>query len=70
VLVAGGFNDRGALTAGELYDPRRNRWTSAGDMKPASGRAAAVLLQDGRALVVGGQTYPGAPLANSWLYTP
>jgi hypothetical protein len=69
VLVAGGINDRGALSSAWLYSPRRNRWRAAGSLTPAA-REAAVVLADGRVLVAGGQRYQGAPVAATTIYSP
>jgi Galactose oxidase, central domain len=69
VLVAGGYNDRGGVGTTLLYDPKRNRWTSAGPLPPA-GRQVAVLLANGRALVAGGQLYQGAPVPRASVFTP
>ncbi len=66
VLVVGGRADIGCAAdplEAELYDPGTGTWTSAGSLATARGASArAVLLQDGRVLVVGGQDQPSAEL--------
>jgi N-acetylneuraminic acid mutarotase len=70
VLVVGGYNDRGGVAAAEIYNPKRNRWTFAGNLTPAVGRQMAVVLRNGHALVAGGQTYKGQPVSKAFLYLP
>ncbi|MFN8501502.1 Kelch repeat-containing protein [Kouleothrix sp.] len=71
VLVIGGQN----TAATEIYDPRADRWTAAGDIENSSG--AAVLLGDGSVLASGGRpllsphgVFASAlrffPASNSW----
>jgi hypothetical protein len=65
VLFAGGFEcnwppDAGSegydvLKTAERYDPATARFRRAGDMKEARVSAGAILLRDGRALIVGGR---------------
>jgi len=66
VLVVGGRGDLGCAgdpLEAELYDPGTGTWTPAGSLATARGESArAVLLQDGRVLVVGGQDQPSAEL--------
>jgi hypothetical protein len=50
VLVVGGSNSSGTVHAAERYDPARGGWSRAGTSS-TPGRAA-VLLNDGRVLVV------------------
>lgn len=57
VLLAGGINFTGTCMAGcELYDPVAGTWTVTGTMFSARAYAAAVLLQNGKALIAGGVT--------------
>lgn len=60
VLVVGG-SDLGATdqsdrfpTVTEMYDPAHNRWVSAGSLSEGREDPQAVVLQDGRVLVIGG----------------
>ena len=53
-LLAGGRRFRDLTSAALVYDPEAYRWTSAGPMHLARADHHAVLLQDGRVLVVGG----------------
>jgi hypothetical protein len=60
VLVSGGREHGGAdsalLHAAELYDPGTGRWFAIGDMIAAHSGHSAVLLPDGRVLIVGGES--------------
>ncbi len=62
ILVAGGlFLDRAtgeqrALDSAELWDPRSETWSRAGQLGATRVGASAVTLADGRVLVVGGTT--------------
>jgi hypothetical protein len=58
VLVAGGHAGRNEAiriyASAEVYDPRTERFAFVGDMRIARHKHDAVLLQDGRVLIVGG----------------
>ena len=57
VLVAGGRSGREILLdTALLFDPARNAWTEAGQLREAKYKLALAPLPDGGALVVGGQT--------------
>ncbi len=59
VLVAGGTTSASIedpTAAAQVYDPETRAWTSAGSMGAARYGATAVLLNDGRVLVIGGET--------------
>jgi hypothetical protein len=68
VLVVGGSNSSGTVHAAERYDPARGRWSRAGNSSTRG--IAAVLLDTGHVLVVGG---PAAelydPATNRWAPT-
>lgn len=79
VLAAGGSAARGgqgfgALRSAELFDPTTRAWTAAAPMTDARTGHQAVLLRDGRVLVVGGALPTGgtgdAALAYCELYDP
>lgn len=63
VLVAGGFGPGDgtgslAIRECEIYDPVTNTWKRVASMKGPHGLSRAVLLPDGRVLVVGGLSGP------------
>jgi hypothetical protein len=67
VLVAGGVLnplpcDDPASASAQLYDPRTAAWTATSDMIQGRAGHTAILLPDGKVLVVGGTT--------SWMGEP
>jgi hypothetical protein len=84
VLVAGGNSGSsgiGLLASAELFDPGSGSWTATGSMTEARDFPMAMLLSDGRVLVVGGLHHMGCtastpcsgsiePLASAELYDP
>ena len=73
VLVSGGIGDDGrAITAAEIFDPRRRSWAAAAANRLARFGHAAVLLADGRVLVVGGAAALDrcSPNATAEIYDP
>ncbi len=71
VLVTGGCtsSDCSAETAeSELYDPASNSWSTTGSLNAARYYHAAVRLQTGKVLVIGGST--GSVTASCELYDP
>lgn len=55
VLIGGGYGLNGQMTTrSELYDPAIGSWSSTGNMQPGRYEHAAVTLQDGSVLSVGG----------------
>ncbi|MFC9688249.1 Kelch repeat-containing protein [Kribbella sp. NPDC056951] len=79
VLVAGGRTERtpdsqGTTTSAELYDPKAGTWSATGAMTDPRSDHQAVLLRDGRVMVIGGQRYTGngdvATLAFCEIYNP
>ena len=71
VLVAGEQQHAAppVVSSAELYDPASGTWSSAGDMTTTRYHQAAVLLPDGRVLMVGGLTDIPNPTAASDLFT-
>ena len=73
VLVVGGSTGGGvgpglgtnAVAQAERYAPLTNGWSPAGALVTARSLHTATLLQDGRVLVVGGRTNPGAITATA-----
>ena len=53
-LLAGGGRMKEMTSAAFVYDPQANRWTSTAPMRWARTNHRALLLRDGRVLVVGG----------------
>ena len=79
VLVAGGVGEQisegiaNILASAELYDPSTGQWTGTGEMLEIRGAHTAVLLPDGRVLVLGGSAcsdFDGCPLFSAELYDP
>ncbi len=65
VLVAGGWVDAGdnsetETASAELYDPQSGTFTATGAMSARGAVPTAVLLPDGRVLVIGGRALPTA----------
>ena len=73
VLVVGGFTGNVSvakdLASAELYDPCADTWTPAGELSTARNDPSAVLLADGRVLVVGG-ILNGWSVETAELYDP
>jgi hypothetical protein len=79
VLVAGGTGSPSSdfsinfLASAELYDPSSGQWSSTGAMLEVRAAHTAVLLADGKVLVVGGSVcadFDGCPLRSAELYDP
>lgn len=81
VLIAGGYDNGdgggvdgdpgvGALASAELYDPLSGSFSATGAMQDARYHASAVLLADGRVLVIGGFDSNFQTLANCEIYDP
>jgi N-acetylneuraminic acid mutarotase len=77
VLVAGGANGTGdhhVTNTAELYDPMTGSWLATGSLALPRKFHSAMLLADGRVLVVGGTDGPGTGgwhrLATAELYGP
>ncbi len=75
VLVVGGYAQlrlSDALASAELYDPAADRWTAAAPLAGGRANHRAVLLTDGRVLIVAGRraVAPDAELASAEIYDP
>lgn len=84
VLIAGGYSSTdylaggaGYLTSAEVFDPRTGSSVPTGPMATARDRHSATLLDDGRVLIVGGETRVGGwtenpigDVATAELYDP
>jgi WD40 repeat protein len=76
VLITGGYPGPGSLpyptgtTSAEVYDPATGTFTSAGIMTVARIDHAAVLLPNGKVLIVGGQSDPNTYLSSAETYDP
>ena len=74
VLVAGGWRHSGLpsyvppLGETQIYDAAANTWNRAASLKTPRAQHTAVVLADGRVLVVGGLNH--APLAEAEIYDP
>ncbi|MDQ3063327.1 MAG: hypothetical protein M3R14_10800 [Acidobacteriota bacterium] len=67
VLVAGGFaGDENSLASAEIFDPKTNTFSSAGNMSFARAGHSATLLPDGKVLIAGG--YNGNYLDSAEIY--
>jgi hypothetical protein len=74
VLVAGGNISSGDSASAELYDPSSGTWAATGNMVTAmSSPTAAMLLKDGRVLVIGSGSEGSAelydPTSGTWTAT-
>ena len=68
LLVSGNSYDAAST---EVYDPAANTWRATGKLNVARNYPAAVLLNDGRVLAVGGQNpATGAAINSAELYNP
>jgi hypothetical protein len=74
VLIAGGERqadpDDVLLTSAEIYNPATAKFTKTGSLHTPRSRFNAILLQDGRVLVVGGMGEGNMPLASAEIYDP
>lgn len=74
VLVFGGGSssdgDGGPLASAELYDPSTGAWTATGSSIGAGPGRAAILLGNGKVLVVGGSDSNFEPVTLAELYDP
>jgi hypothetical protein len=70
VLIAGGADPKGVISAPELYDPATGTLSVTGNLStPRLGHTAA-LLPTGEVLIAGGTDSTGAYLASAELYNP
>ena len=75
VLLAGGFDFYKASKSAEIYDPATGKFTATGSLHTARENAQAVLLADGRVLIIGGCQAPytrerETDLASAEIYDP
>lgn len=74
VLAAGGSDNVAGediqFKSAELYDPATNTWAPAADMSVARYKHTAIVLENGKVLVVGGANTDGGILASTELYDP
>ncbi len=74
VLVAGGLvgcvPTCQTTDTAELYDPATGMWSKTGTLPEPLGNHAAVRLQNGKVLVIGGYSRPGVLLRTAHLYDP
>ena len=73
VLIVGGLlanSSNTPIASAELYDLSTNSWSSAGSMSIPRYGQSAILLDDGKVLVWGGQTFGGAFVDTSEIYDP
>lgn len=73
VLVVGGYGvaqGNQTLATCELYDPATNTWTQTASLAVARTIHTAVLLPNGKVLVLGGLDAFGNALSSTELYTP
>jgi uncharacterized protein (TIGR03437 family) len=59
-----------ATSTAELYDPATGEWSSAGTLPAPLANHAALRLQNGKALIIGGYSGPGVLLGAAHLYDP
>ena len=69
-MIAGGDNATRVEASAELYDPVNGTFTATGLMTVARSSHRAVLLADGRVLLVGGVGSDGNRLVSAELYNP
>jgi len=67
VLMVGGSDADGIVTAAEFYDPNAGTFSGTGALQTAREAHAATLLNDGTVLVTGGVNEAGV-LATAELY--
>ncbi len=69
VLVAGGYDNSGAIGSAELYNPDPGTWSDTDSMTDARYYHTLTLLSDGKVLVAGGLDN-SSDLASAELYDP
>ena len=74
VLVTGGFNNTAGmmtwLDTVEVYDPLAGSFSPTGSMATVRSSHAAILLPNGKVLVLGGLNGPSTPIATAEIYDP
>jgi hypothetical protein len=69
VLIIGGLDASGPLTAAEIFDPTQKTFTLAGNLVGARYGHTATLLANGRVLIAGGHDATG-PVATAEIFDP
>src|SRR5436190_23571104 len=69
VLIVGGQDGSGVLSAAEIYDPVTQSFQLAGSLAAARYGHTATLLADGRVLIAGGADATG-PLSSAEIFDP
>jgi hypothetical protein len=70
VLIAGGGNTNGLVSAADLYDPSTGTFSVAGSLNTPRFGHTATLLPSGEVLIAGGIDSAGNYLASAELYNP
>ena len=70
VLIAGGHGFYGLLASAEIFDPSTGTFATTGDLHSTQVLQAAVLLNNSKVLIAGGDTPPFGTAAPAELYDP
>jgi phosphatidylserine/phosphatidylglycerophosphate/cardiolipin synthase-like enzyme len=68
--VGGYDNQLNGFSSAELYNPTTGKWTQTGKMAVDRYAHKAILLIDGQALIVGGNSESSNCLSKTELYVP
>src|SRR5208283_5566788 len=69
VLLSGGYNNSGILSACQIYDSSTGKWTLTGSLANARYAFTTTLLNSGKVLAAGGGTATGTVLSSAELFT-